>query len=118
MRDSTRQLDYDDWVNLSAASIHIYFRDSVHLRGTHSQRFPRPISSAETTPNISDHQTPSPKHQLSEPGNDKCGIYLAESSIPNGGLGVFTTEFIPNGGHVGPEGLCILVNIPDVPTAL
>jgi len=57
--------------------------------------------------------TPSPKHhQLSDPRNDKCGIYLAESSIPNGGLGVFTIEFIPTGGHVGPEGLCILVNIP------
>eukprot|EP00544_Gedaniella_sp_CCMP2646_P015783 CAMPEP_0202486578 /NCGR_PEP_ID=MMETSP1361-20130828/5108_1 /ASSEMBLY_ACC=CAM_ASM_000849 /TAXON_ID=210615 /ORGANISM="Staurosira complex sp., Strain CCMP2646" /LENGTH=599 /DNA_ID=CAMNT_0049115761 /DNA_START=2946 /DNA_END=4745 /DNA_ORIENTATION=- len=42
-----------------------------------------------------------------------CRIYLAESSIPNGGLGVFTTEFIPKGGQVGDPGLCIQVHIPE-----
>lgn len=42
----------------------------------------------------------------------QCRVYLAESSIPNGGLGVFTTEFIPKGGHVGGPGLCIQVHIP------
>lgn len=44
--------------------------------------------------------------------DSQCQVYLAESSIPNGGLGVFTTKNVPLGGQIGHLGACILVDIP------
>lgn len=39
----------------------------------------------------------------------QCRYYLAESAIPNGGLGVFTTVGILPGNQVGMDDVCIMV---------
>ena len=52
-------------------------------------------------------------HNLRSTASDsQCLVYLAESSIPNGGLGVFTARNVPLGGQIGDLGACILVKIP------
>ena len=40
--------------------------------------------------------------------DQECSIYLAESSIPNAGFGIYTTKFIPKGSYTGAPALSIV----------
>lgn len=40
--------------------------------------------------------------------DQECSIYLAESSIPNAGFGIFTTKFLPKGSYTGAPALSIV----------
>jgi hypothetical protein len=79
---------------------------------------------ASNTPKLMDHQQqqlrlPSSNQEHSSPGvlktlrqddyGDTCRFYLAESTFPNGGLGVFTTVGILPSQQVGMDDVCILV---------
>eukprot|EP00957_Ditylum_brightwellii_P143706 10948367-Ditylum_brightwellii.AAC.1 len=44
------------------------------------------------------------------PPVSKCGLYMAESAIPNSGLGMYTAVDIPSGHTISPE---IVINLAD-----
>lgn len=61
------------------------------------------------------HQQIEPNHhscsiiQSNEENIDQeCSIYLAESSIPNAGFGIFTTKYLPKGSYTGAPALSIV----------
>ncbi len=54
-----------------------------------------------------------PKHQSNDNYNHKCSIYLAQSSIPNSGFGLFTTKPIPASHDIQPYPNAPSVIIPD-----
>eukprot|EP00957_Ditylum_brightwellii_P189182 14400497-Ditylum_brightwellii.AAC.1 len=44
------------------------------------------------------------------PPISKCGLYMAESAIPNSGLGMYTAVDIPSGNTISQE---IVINLAD-----
>lgn len=45
-------------------------------------------------------------------GDDKCGLYLAPSTIPNAGLGIFTAKPLEAGDTIGNGDIAI--PLPDI----
>ena len=54
----------------------------------------------------------SPESRSNPKSASKCNLYVAKSSIPNAGLGVFTTKGISQNEHIEPAD--IVIQIPDI----
>lgn len=56
------------------------------------------------------HTCSNEKENMSNPHqiDQECSMYLAESSIPNAGFGIYTTKFIPRGSYTGSPSLSIV----------
>ena len=72
----------------------------------------KPITSEEAVPTHNNNAQPAKKNPYVDGWPEQCSLYLAPSTIPNSGLGMYTAVDLDQGDNIGPADIIVpVINI-------
>ena len=72
----------------------------------------KPITSEEAVPTHNNNAQPAKKNPFVDGWPEQCSLYLAPSTIPNSGLGMYTAVDLDQGDNIGPADIIVpMINI-------